>query len=408
MRNKKLNLTGIHITPVVSYPAFAGNSVRVQQLFNLFSELGCNMNFVLHPCGVVSDCRQGNQMRNTLGNKYFELNKGNIYRGAIWQKILNFVKRRLGGKFIVNVDDFMFKDAFVNKKLEIEFQEIIAEIKPDFIVVEYAVLAKFIANIDPNIITFVDTHDCFSNRNQRIRAAGGQGLWFNLTPIQEQQLLSRFDYVLSIQENESTFFKQLLEESQTEVVTLSIIEAAKRDSYVEKNENTIGFLGSQNGHNLEGLKQFLDCHWMKIRELKPDARMLVAGADFKELHSWKLEGVEFIGRVDNIDDYYDECCFFINPCITGSGLKIKSVEALAHGKGLVTTPEGAEGLNEAMCYGLYNAPLTSDEFYQHCIDFLDSQEMRQTKGYSNIDFVNSQYKKNCDLLTVLLEKSLLN
>jgi glycosyltransferase involved in cell wall biosynthesis len=35
----------------------------------------------------------------------------------------------------------------------------------------------------------------------------------------------------------------------------------------------------------------------------------------------------------------------INPTVAGTGLKIKSVQALAHGKPLVAWPNGVEGLN---------------------------------------------------------------
>lgn len=37
----------------------------------------------------------------------------------------------------------------------------------------------------------------------------------------------------------------------------------------------------------------------------------------------------------------------INPIRAGSGLKIKTIEALAHGRAVITSPSGAEGLEDA-------------------------------------------------------------
>ena len=52
----------------------------------------------------------------------------------------------------------------------------------------------------------------------------------------------------------------------------------------------------------------------------------------------------FLGHKENIEKEYAEATVVINPAWIGTGLKIKTVEALARGKALVTTPKGIEGL----------------------------------------------------------------
>ncbi|HEY6838482.1 MAG TPA: glycosyltransferase, partial [Geobacteraceae bacterium] len=46
----------------------------------------------------------------------------------------------------------------------------------------------------------------------------------------------------------------------------------------------------------------------------------------------------------DLTDEYRRAAIVINPIVAGTGLKIKSVEALCHGKALVTTVNGAEGI----------------------------------------------------------------
>ena len=58
-------------------------------------------------------------------------------------------------------------------------------------------------------------------------------------------------------------------------------------------------------------------------------------------------GVTRIGYVRNLRRAYRDAAVVINPVRFGTGLKIKTVEALAHGKALVTTSCGVEGLEGA-------------------------------------------------------------
>ena len=58
------------------------------------------------------------------------------------------------------------------------------------------------------------------------------------------------------------------------------------------------------------------------------------------------KGVFCHGYCNDLKAYYEKAILVVNPVCYGSGLKIKSVEAMAHGKCLVTTPIGIEGLEE--------------------------------------------------------------
>ena len=53
------------------------------------------------------------------------------------------------------------------------------------------------------------------------------------------------------------------------------------------------------------------------------------------------------GHIADLDLFYASHDIFLNPVAFGGGLKIKNVEALAHGLALITTPVGAEGLKNS-------------------------------------------------------------
>ena len=55
-----------------------------------------------------------------------------------------------------------------------------------------------------------------------------------------------------------------------------------------------------------------------------------------------------LGRVDDLSELYRSARVVINPVLAGTGLKIKTVEALSRLRPIVTWPTGVEGLPETL------------------------------------------------------------
>ena len=55
-----------------------------------------------------------------------------------------------------------------------------------------------------------------------------------------------------------------------------------------------------------------------------------------------------LGPVDDLDPVYRRARVVVNPAVAGTGLKIKTVEALSRLRPIVTWPNGAEGLPPQM------------------------------------------------------------
>jgi glycosyltransferase involved in cell wall biosynthesis len=65
------------------------------------------------------------------------------------------------------------------------------------------------------------------------------------------------------------------------------------------------------------------------------------------------DAIELRGYVDNILEPLAECAVFICPILSGSGVRVKLLEAFASGIPVVSTQVGAEGLAERdgeFCY----------------------------------------------------------
>ncbi len=82
-----------------------------------------------------------------------------------------------------------------------------------------------------------------------------------------------------------------------------------------------------------------------IRQRLPEARLVVVGSDPPPAHAFpSLEHVELRGRVDDIREPLSRYAVFVCPVLSGSGVRVKLLEAFASGIPVVSTRLGAEGL----------------------------------------------------------------
>jgi glycosyltransferase involved in cell wall biosynthesis len=83
-----------------------------------------------------------------------------------------------------------------------------------------------------------------------------------------------------------------------------------------------------------------------ILERLPQARLLVAGSDPPPRHAFPdpLNAIDLLGFVDDIQPLFSSCALFVCPIRSGSGVRVKLLEAFASGIPVVSTYLGAEGL----------------------------------------------------------------
>ena len=111
--------------------------------------------------------------------------------------------------------------------------------------------------------------------------------------------------------------------------------------------NEVLFVGDlQLPPNRDGLEKFLEQAWPKIREARPSAVLRIVGRGLSEdqRERWsKIEGVDVIGFAPDLRACYERAGVCIVPVFYGGGTKIKVLEALQHGKPVVTTEHAMRG-----------------------------------------------------------------
>ncbi len=113
---------------------------------------------------------------------------------------------------------------------------------------------------------------------------------------------------------------------------------------------TMLFLGSfRHLPNQAALSWFVERVLPLVAERCPEARLVVVGSDPPPRHflpQGVLSYVEFRGFVEEVRQPLAECAVFVCPILSGSGMRVKLLEAFAAGIPVVSTSVGAEGLTD--------------------------------------------------------------
>ena len=120
--------------------------------------------------------------------------------------------------------------------------------------------------------------------------------------------------------------------------------------YIEDKDSTystILFCGTLDAlPNKEGILWFYKEIWPLIIKTRPDAKLLVIGkGNRKPFAAFESDPtVDFVGEVDDVNPYYKESFIAIVPLLSGSGTRLKVLEAMSLGNPLITTSKGIEGI----------------------------------------------------------------
>lgn len=124
---------------------------------------------------------------------------------------------------------------------------------------------------------------------------------------------------------------------------------------------TMLFLGSfRHTPNQVALTWFVNHVLPLVLAKRPDARLIVVGSDPPPKHSLPALGdaIELRGFVEDVREPLGRYAVFVCPILSGSGMRVKLLEAFAAGIPVVSTRVGAEGLavNDGEYCGLADDP----------------------------------------------------
>ncbi|MBL8173552.1 MAG: glycosyltransferase [Bryobacterales bacterium] len=171
------------------------------------------------------------------------------------------------------------------------------------------------------------------------------------------------------------------------------IDTASYTRYTEGREPfTMLFLGSfRHTPNQEALDWFAKQVLPRVVERCPQAKLVIVGSDPPPRHSLPANdaNIEIRGFVEDVHEPLRRYAVFVCPILSGSGVRVKLLEAFCAGIPVVSTVIGAEGLTEQdgeVCYLADHPQLFADRIL-HLFEQPQAAALMVQKAY---DYVTAE------------------
>jgi glycosyltransferase involved in cell wall biosynthesis len=193
--------------------------------------------------------------------------------------------------------------------------------------------------------------------------------------VAERLVLRRYRHLVASSPNVAAALRAAARQSDVTLAPLALDPAGYGPAPLDG--PVAGIIGTASwGPTSRAVQRLLADVWMQVRERAPGARLRVAGRGFAGL-SGVPEGVEVVGEVASAAEFLRSLSLLLYPLDAGTGMKVKTMEALAAGVPVVTTPAGAEGI--APSPGLIVAS-TSNELAAAAAALLQDPAERRRRG----------------------------
>lgn len=224
----------------------------------------------------------------------------------------------------------------------------------------------------------------------------------------EIEHLNDYDALACIAPNDAEYFRKAGCRKPIIDIPFSVTPESLENVSVE--ENSLFHLGSMDWMpNLESIDWFLEQVWPALHKELPQVRLYLAGRKMpKRLMEAEIEGVSIVGEVPDAMYFIASKEINVVPLLSGSGIRVKIIEAMSAGKTVVTTTIGAQGIDCKDGEHLLIADTPEDFVRQirHCVE--DKAFCRQI-GQNALNLIVERYSteslthKLTDFYTKIIE-----
>jgi len=293
-----------------------------------------------------------------------------------------------------------YRNVAISQEMSSAIKRLCNENHYDIVQIEFLSMAHFIEDIRcPRII--LDMHNVESllfNRMLKILPFGKEktlGMFDNLKLEKyETNQIKRFSACLA----SSDVDREILEKNSSNGNIFTIpngVQTGFFKSHMFKEEPaSILYMGSYSYYpNVDAVLYFSKEILPRIKEMNKDVRFIVVGRnpppEIMALNG--KNGVIVKGFVEDVREYLGRATLFVVPLRSGSGTRLKILEAWAMGKAVVSTSLGTEGLLAKQNKNCLIAD-DPDSFAERVLDLLGNKRMRNALGRAGRDTVKMYYE----------------
>jgi len=300
-----------------------GNSSRANKLLCYFKDRKINIDFI----GIKSKAFELESINQLIDSNF-------IKSGTLLNKKRSRGLRYLFQESIPYKLGISYKKLFSKLRFDTKdhFNNFIKNKNYDYIIISYAYWMPLVID-NPylgNAKIIVDTHDFLTAQFKNEKGFNiGKGFQ------NEIDILNKADIIWAISDEENYLFSQFI---QKPIYTIRH-GLEDKSKFRKEPEYDLIYVASNNNHNLKSAKWFFE----KVYPLlSKEIKICVVGRVNEIIE--KQSNITQINYIENLDDIYSSSKICICPMLSGTGVKIKIIEALSHGLPVVCNTRGLDGL----------------------------------------------------------------
>lgn len=188
----------------------------------------------------------------------------------------------------------------------------------------------------------------------------------------EKLSIENANFIVSLNKRDDTELQTKFHRKSDLIFPVTVEDKFQYDLKKKKdNEKYFLFVGSYFFPNVEGVR------WLK-KYVMPfvDCKIIIVGKGMEKLKEEleQCKRIEVKGTVDNINDYYVNAVAVVEPIFSGSGMKVKTAEAMMFGKNIIASKEALTGYGVSDIHGIIQCE-NAEEFIKAMNEMKNENEI---------------------------------
>jgi glycosyltransferase involved in cell wall biosynthesis/SAM-dependent methyltransferase len=320
-------LNVLYFSPFPSHPDNHGNQATIQSFGKRFQKLGHKVHFALLQSSIY-DAKALEGMRSTWDTLDLLPNSRQLWANGTEIPFDGWYEPGLGE----------------NIRLLCQRYDI------DVVFCSYVFQSKLLEFVPDHVLKVIDTHDKMGDRYEMLRKNGQPLEFFSCSPEQEGAYLRRADVVVARRAEEAEYFNSV-SQRQTAIVIPHFEEPRFQERRFDALRN-VGLVASANRINLAIMLDFVQTVARVIADGKVPFHVHIAGQVRDMIRdlppadqaAFARDWITLHGFVPDIADFYSRMDLIVSPVTMGTGINVKTVQAMAFGMPLLTTAWGCKGI----------------------------------------------------------------
>ena len=293
-------------------------------------------------------------------------------------------------------------DEFASVEFRAQVQQTLSARSFDVIQAEFFQMAQHVPLDVPALRILTEHEIIFSNCRSAFKAeTNWWGKWVRgydwLVQLNyEARVCRNFHRIACMTEEDRTTLSRFVSPSRLRAIPIGVDSSYFDPQQVaaEHSAQRMLFVGNyRHPPNGDAVHFFVRQVLPRIRQEVPDAEFCIAGSNVNLLDqriATHAEGVRVVGYVPDIRQCYRSAAVFVAPIFTGTGMRVKLLEALSMGMAVVVTPLAAQGFLAEHGQAMLTAE-DAESFAKKAVELLRNPELRSSLGTNARRMIQERY-----------------